>query len=153
MSVKSATQTPAQTPAMTAIFKAEQESAQTQSPMPFHAAVRKGVNDGLDFQTIEKALRVAGCQTFLIARKPEAHFHAHHIQSRLPGDTKNQKYWLYAASGSHVAMELFKESQTYEENFAKLKETGFAIQVSDAPPQAGYKNPYEWTAIKDPQHS
>lgn len=58
-----------------------------------------GVKEGLDFQMIETALRVAGCQTFLIARNPEPHFHKQHTQPRLPGDTKNQKYWLYIASG------------------------------------------------------
>ena len=52
-----------------------------------------------------------------------------------------------------MAMALLKESQSYEENFEKLKETGFATQVSDVPPQAGHKNPHEWTVIKDPRNS
>jgi len=137
---------------MPAIFAAEDESNRSQNVVAFGLAVRRGVEEGLDLQTIERALRAAHRTAYLIARSPESHFHAQYIQPRLPGDTMNLKYWLYAASASHVDQELLKESRSYEENFAKLKETGFATQISDAPLQNQVKNPHEWTPINPPKH-
>lgn len=137
---------------MPTIFAAEEESNRTQNAIAFSEAVKKGVIEGLDLQTIERCLRAAHRTAYLIARRPESYFHAQHVQPRLPGDTRNQKYWVYAASGPHVKKELFKESQSYEENFAKLKETGFATQISDAPLQDGIKKPHEWVPIDPPKH-
>jgi len=137
---------------MPTIFAAEEESNRSEKTMSFGQAVRKGVEEGLDLQTIEKALRAGHRTAYLIARRPESYFHAQHVQPRLPGDTRNQKYWVYAASGPHVERELFKESQSYEENFAKLKEAGFAAQISNAPFQDGVKKPHQWMPIDPPKH-
>ena len=106
---------------------------------PLSKAVIQGTKGGLDLQTIEKALRVAKRSTYLIALDPEPYFHEDHIQPRLPGDTQKQKYWLYFSNDPDALKKLFKESTSYEENFAKLKETGFATQISSAPLKKGVK--------------
>ncbi|HEX4839404.1 MAG TPA: hypothetical protein VFU89_03060 [Rhabdochlamydiaceae bacterium] len=137
---------------MPGILAAEQESIRTKDARVFGRAVRKGVEEGLDLQTIEKALRTAGRITYLIARNPRSDFHAQHIQPRLPGDAKNQKYWLYAASSLCVNPHLLQESESYEDNFAKLKETGFATRISDAAFQDQFKKPHEWVPIDPPKN-
>ncbi|HEX2579047.1 MAG TPA: hypothetical protein VHK67_01415 [Rhabdochlamydiaceae bacterium] len=124
---------------MANIYKADKQSYLAQDPKAFMEAVIEGVKEGLDFQTIEKALRAAGGAFYLIARNPEPHFYSQHIQPRLPGNAKNQKYFLWTSSGSRVQPDLFKESQSYEDNFAKLKETGFSTRISNAPVQEQIK--------------
>ena len=134
--------------AIASILEAERMSAQKGDITDFFAAVTEATKQGADFQTIEKALRVAGRHTFLIATKPE-NFYKTKVSCRFPGDATEKQYCIYAEHGpwEKVLRAIQHGSLNYEDNFAKLKETGFAIKPSDVSVLQIAKQPEKFKVI------
>lgn len=130
--------------AITSILEAEKKDL-----TEFFSAVTEATKQGIDFQTIEKALRAAGRHTFLIATKPENLYKS--VQCRFPGDDAEKKYCIYAERGSweKVLQAIQHGSSGYEENFAKLKETGFATKPAGVPISQVVKDPEKFKALEN----
>lgn len=80
---------------------------------------------GISFQEIESELRKNACATFLIAMD-NTHFTSTDMMITFPASSEQKKYMLVIAMNERLAMDQIKErSQTYDENFRKLQDTGF----------------------------
>lgn len=134
--------------AIAAVLEAERMSAQKKDLTDFFAAVTEAAKQGIDFQTIEKALRAAQRHTFLIATRPE-NFYNQKVPCRFPGDVAERKYCIYAECGpwEKVLRAIQHGSLNYDDNFAKLKETGFAIQPENVSLQQVAKEPNKFKMI------
>jgi hypothetical protein len=122
---------------MEPIFQAEKKGL-----VEFSQAIMSATKQGLDFQTIERILRAANSQCFLIARDP-APVYTRDMKCIFAGDSTEKKYYLFVSIRPPflALQEILEESSSYEENFLKLLETGFATKSDDIPLSKQYKYP------------
>jgi hypothetical protein len=84
-------------------------------------------------QQIETGLREKRCFTYLIARRRNAS-HGKDLSIELSKGTIKTYYLFLSTRAPALAMkELLEESSSYEENFEKLKDTGFLVVRNDKP--------------------
>jgi hypothetical protein len=95
-------------------------------PLTVYEGLRKAIVDyGGTLQEAETILRKNNCYTYLIARnKSEI---PKDLIFALPSDPTTKTYYLFISTRSapEAMQELLAESTSYQDNFAKLKDTGF----------------------------
>ena len=98
------------------------------------------VNEGLNLQQIETVLREKNCFTYLIARKRNPS-HGENLTFKLPkGTLKTYFLFLSTKDPEQAKRELLEESESYRENFKKLKDTGFICISEDVPVASQFKS-------------
>lgn len=87
---------------------------------------------GVNLQQIETVLREKNCFTYLIARKRDSS-HGDDLSIQLQ-DVIKTYFLFFSTRPKEIAMiELLEESSSYEENFEKLKDTGFLRSKKNKP--------------------
>jgi len=109
---------------MSDIFRADQ---QTRDTMTVGSEIAKCVKRcGLTLQQIESRLRERRCWTYLIAQKRNSS-HGPELRFALLGVNKTYNLFISTRNPDIAMQQLLEESSSYQENFAKLADTGFMM--------------------------
>jgi hypothetical protein len=115
---------------MSNIFRADQ---QTRDSLTVGVEIAKCVNRyGHTLQQIESRLRDKHCWSFLIARKRNSS-HGPNLRFMLAGVNKTYNLFISTHKPDIAMQELLQESSSYQENFAKLADTGFIMYDNSKP--------------------